>query len=60
MTACGWFIGAATVGEATFWGWILGGAPDQWAICGACAFFIIAACAKLAVALDRGLARWQV
>jgi hypothetical protein len=59
MTALGWFIGLATVGEAAFWAWIIGASPDRWAICAACAFFIVAALAKLAVVLDRRLAQWQ-
>lgn len=59
MTACGWMIGVATVAEAAFWAWILGGEPDRWALCAACAFFIMAALAKLAIVIDRRLARWQ-
>jgi Na+/proline symporter len=59
MTALGWVIAVSSVGEAAFWAWILGGEPDKAALYAACGFFIVVTCARLAVALDRRLARWQ-
>ena len=57
MTALGWLIAICIVGEAAFWGWIVGVAPDRAALCAAFAFFIVAATARLVLALDRRLAR---